>query len=79
MQRTVREVGRANWSVLTRTNYDECAVSMKVKLRARKLWRAIEEGIEDEEEDCLVMEAIISAVTHEYVESLGTKDFAKAA
>ncbi|CAA0841943.1 cysteine-rich RLK (RECEPTOR-like protein kinase) 8 [Striga hermonthica] len=79
IHRTVRDVGGANWLVLTRTNYGEWAVLMKVKLRARKLWRAIEEGTEDEEEDCAAMEAILSAVPHEYVESLGAKDSAKAA
>ncbi|CAA0825368.1 Molybdenum cofactor sulfurase family protein [Striga hermonthica] len=79
IHRTVRDVGGANWPVLTRTNYGEWAVLMKVKLRARKLWRAIEEGTEDEEEDCAAMEAILSAVPHDYVESLGAKDSAKAA
>ncbi|CAA0827650.1 Gag-Pol-related retrotransposon family protein [Striga hermonthica] len=79
IHRTVRDVGGANWPVLTRTNYGEWAVLMKVKLRARKLWRAIEEGTEDEEEDCAAMEAIMSAVPNEYVESLGAKDSAKAA
>jgi len=34
VQRTVREVGGANWLVLTCTNYGEWAVLMKVKLRA---------------------------------------------
>ncbi|CAA0809126.1 Unknown protein [Striga hermonthica] len=62
IHRTVRDVGGANWPVLTRTNYGEWAVLMKVKLHARKLWRAIEEGTEDEEEDCAAMEAILSAV-----------------
>ena len=44
-----------------------------MKLRVRKLWRAIEDGTEDEEEDSAAMEAIMSAVPHEYVEPLGTK------
>ncbi|CAA0839612.1 cysteine-rich RLK (RECEPTOR-like protein kinase) 8 [Striga hermonthica] len=79
IHRTVRDVGGANWPVLTRTNYGEWAVLMKVNLHARKLWRAIEEGTEDEEEDCAAMEAILSVVPHEYVKSLGTKDSAKAA
>ncbi|CAA0827330.1 Unknown protein [Striga hermonthica] len=79
IHRTVRDVGGANWPVLTRTNYGEWAVLMKVKLRSRKLWRAIEEGTEDEEEDCTTMEAILSAVPHKYVESLVAKDSAKAA
>ena len=32
--RTVREVSGISWPTLTRTNYDEWAVTMKVKLRA---------------------------------------------
>ncbi|CAA0825707.1 Unknown protein [Striga hermonthica] len=79
IHRNVRDIGGANWPVLTRRNYGEWAVQMKVKLRAHKLWRAIEEGTEDEEEDCAAMEAILSALPHEYVESLGVKDSAKAA
>ena len=65
------EVSGANWPVLTRTNYGRWAVLMKVKLRAWKLWKAVKEGTEDEE-DCSAMDTILSAVPHEYVESLGT-------
>ena len=35
--RTMREVSGTSWPTLTRTNYDEWAVTMKVKLRARQL------------------------------------------
>ena len=35
--RTVREVSGTSWPTLTRTKYDEWAVTMKVKLRARHL------------------------------------------
>ena len=38
--RTVREVSVTSWSTLTRTNYGEWSVTMKVKLRARRLWNA---------------------------------------
>ena len=72
------EVGGANWLVLTCTNYDEWAVLMKVMLKARKLWRVINVGIE-EEEDCATMETILKAVPSQYVESLGSKDSAKLA
>ena len=34
---TVQEVSSTNWPTLTRTNYGEWAVTMKVKLRARRL------------------------------------------
>ena len=34
---TVREVNGTSWPTLTRTNYEEWLVTMKVKLRARWL------------------------------------------
>ena len=34
---TVREVSGTSWPTLTRTNYGEWSVTMKVKLRARRL------------------------------------------
>ena len=34
---TVREVSGTSWLTLTRTNYDEWVVTMKVRLRARRL------------------------------------------
>ena len=34
--RTVREVSGTSWPMLTRTNYGEWSVTMKVKLRARR-------------------------------------------
>ena len=34
---TVQEVSGTSWSPLTRTNYGEWAVTMMVKLRARRL------------------------------------------
>ena len=35
--RTVWVVSGTSWPTLTRTNYDEWAVTMKVKLRAQRL------------------------------------------
>jgi hypothetical protein len=45
-QRVVRKigVGSANWPLLTKTNYTEWALIMKIKLLARNLWEAIEPG-----------------------------------
>ena len=44
IQRTMRDVGGANWPVLTRTNYGEWSLTMKVKLRAQRLWKAVDQG-----------------------------------
>jgi hypothetical protein len=79
MQKTVRVVGGANWPILTRRDYGEWAVLMKVKLHTQKLWRAIEISTEDEEEGCAAMEAILSAVLFAYVKLLGSKDSMKLA
>ena len=39
--RTVREVNGTSWSTLSGTNYGEWSVTMKVKLRARRLWNVL--------------------------------------
>jgi hypothetical protein len=45
-QQVVREIGvrPANWSLLTKTNYIEWALIIKIKLQARNLWETIELG-----------------------------------
>ena len=48
--RIVREVSGTNWPTLTRTNYGEWSVTMKVKLRARRLWKTVDQGTKDEED-----------------------------
>ena len=42
--RTVREVRGTSWPTLIRTNYREWSMTMKVKLRARRLWNAVDKG-----------------------------------
>ena len=76
--RTVREVNGTSWSTLTRTNYGEAA-TMKVKLRARRLWNAIDKGTDNEEDDMSALEAILAAVPAEYREPLRTKSSDKEA
>jgi hypothetical protein len=63
-QRVVREigVGPANWPLLTKTNYTEWALIMKIKLQARNLWEAIEPGDVTLQEDRMALDAITSAV-----------------
>lgn len=80
MQRTVREVGgAAAFPTLTRTNYTEWSLLMKVMLQARGLWDAVEHGECDEQEDRMAMEAILRAVPSEMISLLATKDSAKDA
>ena len=68
---TVREVNGTSWPTLTRTNYGEWSVTMKVKLRARWLWNDVDKGTDNKEDDMSALEAILAAVPAEYRESLG--------
>ena len=77
--RMVREVIGTSWSMLTRTNYDEWAVIMKVKLKARRLWDVVDKGTDNEEYDMSALEAILAAVPAEYRESLEAKNSTKEA
>ncbi|XP_066361512.1 uncharacterized protein [Miscanthus floridulus] len=77
--RTVREVSGTSWPTLTRTNYGEWSMTMKVKLRARRLWNAVDKGADNEENDMSALEAILAAVPAEYRKSLGEKSSAKEA
>ena len=52
---------------------------MKVKLRARRLWNAIDKGTDNEEDNMSALEAILAVVPAEYREPLGTKNSAKEA
>nr|CAH67708.1 H0512B01.3 [Oryza sativa] len=80
VQRTIREVGgAAAFPTLTRTNYTEWSLLMKVMLQARGLWDAVENGECDEQEDRMAMEAILRAVPSEMISLLATKDSAKDA
>jgi len=48
VKKTLRDVGGAQYPMLTRTNYAEWVVLMKVMLKARRLWAAVTVGAADE-------------------------------
>ena len=50
---------------------------MKVKLRARWLWNAVDKGTDNEEDYMSALEAILAAVPVEYREPLGAKNSVK--
>ena len=54
-------------------------MTTKVKLRARRLWNAVDKGINNEEDDISALEAILAAIPAEYREPLGAKSSAKEA
>lgn len=78
-QCVVREVGSANYPILTRTNYVEWAVLMQVMLEARDLWEVVDTGGVDRHEDRMAMEAILRATPSEMRVSLHGKGTAKRA
>ena len=63
--RTVREVSGTSWPTLTRTNYGEWSMTMKVKLKARRLWNVVDKGTDSEEDDMSALEAILTAIPME--------------
>jgi hypothetical protein len=79
-QRLVREVGvGSSYPTLTKTNYSDSARLMKVKLRARGLWRAIDGGDVEEQEDMMALDALCSAVPPEMARAIADKETAKEA
>jgi len=78
MVRQIKDVGSAQFPMLTRTNYAEWSTIMKVMLRVRGLWAAVTTGAADEQEDLLAMEAILKAVPPELVTPLDSADDATA-
>ncbi|WVZ79341.1 LOW QUALITY PROTEIN: hypothetical protein U9M48_026932 [Paspalum notatum var. saurae] len=68
--RTVREVGSAQFPQLTRTNYTDWVVMMKVMLKARGLWSIIKHGTDDKQEDQMALEALLRGVPTEYRSTL---------
>ncbi|CAO2038680.1 unnamed protein product [Urochloa humidicola] len=72
--RVIREIGgAANWPMLTKTNYTQWSLVMKVKMQARNLWGAIEPGGVSLQKDRMALDAITSAVPSEMVASLAAK------
>jgi hypothetical protein len=59
-------VGLAN-PVLTKINYSNWALLMKVKLKTRVLWSVVEKGGADVEEDMMTVDTLCSAVPLEMV------------
>jgi hypothetical protein len=80
IQRVVHEVGGgSSYPALTKTNYSDWALLMKVKLKARALWSIIEDGRADQHEEMMVLDALCSAVPPEMVPTITKKETAKEA
>ena len=79
MERLVPTAGPANYPMLTKTNYNEWSLLMKIKLEARCLWNAVDPGEVEFHVDRMALDAICSAVPPEMVASIATKPSARAA
>ena len=73
--------GPANYPVLTKTNYNDWALLMKIKLEAKCLWGAIKPSgvIIERHVDRMALDAICSAVPSEMISALTIKESAKEA
>ncbi|WVZ88093.1 hypothetical protein U9M48_034646 [Paspalum notatum var. saurae] len=67
------------YPVLTKTNYPEWVVMMRINLQAQGLWRAIDPGNASYGDDCLALAAIARSVPTEMTTMVGSKETAKAA
>jgi hypothetical protein len=69
----VASVGPANYPLLTKANYNDWVLLMKIKLEARLLWAAVDPGDVDFQVDRMALDAICSAVPPELISTLATK------
>ena len=80
VQGVIREVsGGSSYPVLTKTNYSDWALLMKVKLKARALWNIIEKGGADQQEEMMALDALCGTVPPEMVSSIAKIEMAKVA
>jgi hypothetical protein len=76
----VRDSGSSGtWPQLTKTNYVEWSLRMKLKLKTRDLWDVIEFEDSDFREDRTVLDAICSVVPSEMIPALTVKETAMEA
>ena len=80
LQTVYRDSGAGTpWPMLTKSNYHERSLLMKVKLQARRLWEAVHVGGGDYDDDRRALEALCAAVPTELGASLANKATAKLA
>jgi hypothetical protein len=59
--------GPVNYPILTKMNYNEWSLLMKIKLEARSLWGAVNKGDVEFQVDHMAMDAICSALPAEMI------------
>jgi hypothetical protein len=59
IQRVIHEVGGgSSYPALTKTNYSDCVLLMKVKLKAWALWSVIENGGADQRDEMMATHCV---------------------
>jgi hypothetical protein len=72
--------GSVNYPTLTKTNYNDWALLMKIKLQVRNLWCAVKStGDVDMQLDRMALDAICSAIPPEMISTIAVKASAKEA
>jgi hypothetical protein len=80
IQRVIHEVGGgSSYSTLTKSNYSDWVLLMKVKLKAQTLWSVIENGGADQQEEMMALAALCTALPPEMVPMIIKKETAKEA
>jgi hypothetical protein len=81
IQRKIHEIhGRSSYPIiLTKTNYSYQVLLIKVKLKARALWKIIEKGCNDTREEMMMFNALYFLVTLEMVYVIPNKQTTKEA
>ena len=62
VERSIKDIGGAGWLMLTKINYGTWAVLMRLMLKGRHLWDAVDHGYVDEDDDLMALEAICKSV-----------------
>jgi hypothetical protein len=76
----VHEVdGGTTFLVLSKNNYSDWAMLMKVKHKAHSLWVVVDKGGVDPQEDMMALNALVSTVPPKMVETVAEKSSAKEA
>jgi hypothetical protein len=80
IQRLIHKVGGgSSYPDLTKTNYFDWVLLMKMKLKAQALWSVIEDGSTDQQEEMMALDAMCGAVPPEMVPMIAKKETAKEA
>jgi hypothetical protein len=80
IQRVIHEVDDgSSYPALTKTNYSDWVLLMKVNLKAWALWSVIENGDADQQEEMMTLEALCGVVPPEMVPMIAKKETTKEA